>query len=84
MRVGKSNRRIAPAMLIRSKGKSDEHSALGQREHATLPAAPRVFVTGVCSEAPCGRAVKARRQREGVLGTGTSTIDGRSVHHCRV
>eukprot|EP00965_Chrysotila_dentata_P054526 1809325-Pleurochrysis_carterae.AAC.1 len=46
MRVGKSNRRKAPAMLIRSKRKSDEHRALGQREHATRPSAPRMFVTG--------------------------------------
>eukprot|EP00965_Chrysotila_dentata_P080344 2650607-Pleurochrysis_carterae.AAC.1 len=41
MRVGETKRCVAPTVLIASKGKGDEDRALGEREHATRPAAPR-------------------------------------------
>eukprot|EP00965_Chrysotila_dentata_P167750 5539547-Pleurochrysis_carterae.AAC.1 len=69
MRVGEPNRRIAPTVIIKSRRKSDEHRALGLREHATRPAAPRVFVTSVCRPEPPGNKDKlargtSRRRRE--------------------
>eukprot|EP00965_Chrysotila_dentata_P042776 1420221-Pleurochrysis_carterae.AAC.1 len=45
-----------------AKGKSDEHRALGHREHATRPAASLVFVTGVCMPEPPGNEDKLARR----------------------